>query len=323
MRPKGAPFYNNELKERFIDSRKESMRANCRTVFRATLPVEEMLGKDVHSFNKEEIDILYSYLNKGTVNGIAMINNTIRTYMRWAYTNGIVTDYDHYIDGLTQSNLSRFCNQVAKRNCIIDRETIINWTKQLRNDFDFYNPRDSFLLLAPFEGINGYMMSDVVEIQWSHFKKMNGKYYAFVRNRTIEVSKELYDIAKEARFEDKYCSGINKYNKLSYFTLENSDRIVRLVQSKNSKNFTYQAIRKQLRKVLVMLGAEYLTLKDLDISGKVYMAEQKAAEHNMTMINYLWSHYFLDEVCQQFDMSTRDDESIHNQIKAIKRAMEI
>lgn len=317
-------YYNSEIKERYLSTQKSTVASNCDTVFKAIKPIEEMLHKDVYEFNRGDIDTLYSYLNRNSINALMVINNTIRRYMRWAVSHRICNDYDHYIDGIKQGNISRFCNQVIKRNSIIDRGTIIEWTQRLRTEFDYYNPRNSFLILAPFEGINGLLMNDVINITWHDFSKKDGRYFAFVRNRTIEVSKELYEIAKESRVTNRYCGGYSKYQTLKWFDIEDGDNIVRpIITKNNSGQFTYGGIRRQVKAVLTMLDVDYLSLKDIDISGKVYLAKTKAQEHEMAMINYLWSPYFIEEVCKQFDMDVRDKTCIQNHVRMFKKALDM
>lgn len=311
-------LYNQDIKERFIDTMTSTMKPNCITVFKAVKPIEELLNKDIYNFEKEDIDLLYSYLNKKSVNALMMINNIIKRYMEWAVTQDIIKDYDHYVDGLKQLSLSRFCSAAIERQTIIDRETIINWTKQLRDKMDYYNPRDSFLMLAPFEGINGYLMSDVINIQWKDFSKKEDQYYAVIRNRTIEISKELYEIAKESRFTNKYCGGVNRHGTLTYYPLEENDNIVRLTQSKKSKTFTYLNARNHVIKVLKMVDADHITIKNIENNGIIYMVKKKIEEHNMTLINYLWSQYFIDEVCNQFDLNVSSIDCIRNQVKMVK-----
>lgn len=307
-------YYNQEIKEKFIEEQKDTMRSNCMSLFESSREIEESLGKDLYQFNKTDIENFYGYLNKGSVKGLMVVHNGIRRYIRWALNKGLCDSYDIWIEDLTQGNLSRYCNQVMMKATLIDRETIIGWINSLRHDFDFYNPRNSFLLLAPFEGINGYNLSEILTVKWEDFTCEGEKYFVQLWNRKIEISAELYRLAEECAFTSNYYK-YNKYKTLNRFDLKEGHEIVRAIKSKRSKGFSYVNAVKNAKAVLTMVGAEYVNLKNIDLSGKVYLVKQKAEEHGLAINDYLWSQYFKDEICYRFDM---DKEYIANHVKNIK-----
>ena len=299
-------YYNPEIKQKFIDSQKDTMKNNIISIFRGSKDFEERMKKDLNVFTVKELEDYYKYLNKSSVKGIMVVHNAIRRYIRWCSNNGITDSYDPAIEDIKEMSLGQYCNNVALQNVIIDRETIIDWTEKLRTGYEYYNPRDSFLLLAPFEGICGYRMAELTGIKKNQIYTKENKYYADLPNRTIQISRELYNIAQEAIRETQYCRGINKYGTLSMSKLMSNDYVVRLTESKNSKNFGYNNVIKQVKDVLDMLDASYITIKHIVNSGKIHMIKQKSEEHDMSVKNYIWSQYFIDEVCYQFDMSTNN-----------------
>ena len=144
-------------------------------------------------------------------------------------------------------------------------------------------------------------------------------YYVKLWNRKIDISKELYRIAEESAFTSTYY-GENRHGTLNNFTLEDNPNIVRTIQSKVSNGFKYVNAIKHIKFVLRMVNAEYINPKTLDLSGKVYMIKEKAKEHNLAIIDYLWSQYFKDEVCYKFDM---DQNYVNNHIKTFKILMNL
>ena len=54
-------MFNQEIKERYIASRAESMHNEYRNYFVASEPFEEQFGKDVACFSAEEIESFFAW----------------------------------------------------------------------------------------------------------------------------------------------------------------------------------------------------------------------------------------------------------------------
>lgn len=314
----GVQFYNPEIKEKFLSEQKDTVRSNLVVLFRNVKDFEERKKKDLYAFTFQEIEEYYRYLNKTSVKGIMVVHNSVRRYIRWAYAKGLIKHYEVRLEDVMEGNIGKYCNQVMMKAVIIDRETIIGWTERLRKDFDFYNPRDSFLILAPYEGIAGYMLNELTAMKRTDFVKKGNQVYAKLPDRTIPISQELHDIAREAVLEEKYYVNRNKHGTLNTYTLEKSNNIVRLIQGRNSKHFGYNNIVKQVKQALTLVDADYITIKHIITSGKIHMIRQKAKEHGLSERDYMWSQFFKDEVCYQFHM---DDENVYNHVNSFKILM--
>ncbi len=312
----GVQFYNPEIKEKFLSEQKDTMKSNLIILFRNTKSFEEQKKKDLYEFSFQEIEEYYRYLNKTSVKGIMMVHNNVRRYIRWAYSKGLINYYEVRLEDIMEGNIGQYCNQVMMKAVVIDRETIVDWTERLRKDYDYYNPRDSFLVLAPYEGIAGYMLNELTSIQRTDIIKDGDKFYAKLPNRTIPISKELYKIAQEAIEEELYYAN-RREGSLKAYTLEKNNNIVRLIQGRNSKHFGYNNIVKQVKQALVMVDAGHITVKHIITSGKIHMIRQKAKEHGLSERDYMRSQFFKDEVCYQFHMDSENATNHFNSFKIL------
>ena len=311
-------FYNKDIKERFIETQKDTLKPTYITIFRNSESYERRKGKDLYDFSITEIKEYYKYLYKPTVKALLVVHGAIRRYVEWAGVNGYTDKSFAELGQLTASNLDEFINHKMADSYVTDRETILEWIRSLKEDFDYYNPRDAFMILAPFEGISGCKMHEITDITQKDIFKKNKQYYAKVGNRTIPISEELYEIAQESIKESTYCSGTNRHGTLSIYALETNDKIVRLIQGKNSKEFGYNNLVKQVRRALTRIGVNNITVKHIILSGKMHMIREKAEEHELSIKDYLCSEFFKTEVCYQFDMST---ENVYNHINNFRLLM--
>lgn len=307
-------YYNQDIKERFISEQKETLRNNYIFLFKSTKEFEEKANKDLYLFNREDIEKYYSFLNKSSVKGLMVVHNGIRRYMRWAYNKRLCENYESWMEDITQGSLSYYCNRVMLKSKRFDREVLLNWIDRLKNDFGFYNPRDTFMVLATFEGMANF---EFLDVKWSDIIKEKNKYYVQLSKRKIEISKELYEIAKQAAFSSYYYA-LHKTGGIRKFDLEESDLVVRPIKSNNSKGFSHVNVSVIIKKLMSKVDCEFITLKDIELNGKLYMVQEKMKEHNMTMMNYCWSQYFIDEVCYQFGMITSTTNNIRNHITNFK-----
>lgn len=314
-------FYNHKIKEAFIALQPETMHPNYKTLFSKTKEIEEKKGKDIYDFTFTEITDFYRYLNKGSVNGLWMTHTELRKYMRWAEENKYTTNPDIIIlNSLQSSSLSTYCNNVALKNSVISRDDIVSWTEELRKSIYFYNPRESFMILGPFEGITGYRLCELIDIKQEDIYKKDGCYYAKLSNRTIKISKELYDIAMECIQEDyRYILTRGLVRKTE---LENTGRIVKPIVSKNTKSFTYNSIANNVKSALKTIDEGHVTIRQIIMSGRIHMIKEKSKEHKLSWGDYIKSQYFKDEVCYQFNMNT-DDGTISNFYMSFKTIMRL
>src|SRR5690606_21733184 len=88
---KNSPIFNEEVKEKFLNTISEKSRQNYRRIFAITMKHELILNKDINQFDLKEIEkVLWSFKSK-TRNTIESYGRIISSYLNWCVKNKIIS----------------------------------------------------------------------------------------------------------------------------------------------------------------------------------------------------------------------------------------
>ena len=297
-------FYNKEQKEKYIETVPKNRMFLCERIFNGSYPLEKEKGKDLCDFTREEILELYSYLNVKTPSILRDINSVVRVYIKSQNKN------DKALDDVDITLLRTKVNKVAIRVMLISREDLLKALARSKEN-PLYNPYDAFIILACFEGLENKNLSDIRDITIDDFYKKDKQYYAKLPSgRTVKVSDELYEYAKDSYLltyrmkkhkngtviqmyaESEYRGGIVKFLPIRK---EGSDELI----ERNKKKSMYRYIQHQIE--ISNLPKYLTTTKALRMSGILDYIKKRCAELQIDYDTFLTNN--IEEVIEQYNFS--------------------
>ncbi len=286
-------IYNEEQKNRYIDYKAEGNRVyilSLKNVFTSTEPFENDAGKDVSTFTIEEIENMFKTLSYTSLNSLNVFKSQLYMYTNWALAEFLVPDSQNHFAEIKSSDLGRYLNANIIRKKVVSREQILGWCMQLPN------PMDGFIILAFFEGIGGDnhreftdLTSDDIDMD-NHRIKLKGRGWR-------EFSSELCNIGIEAAGINEYYSITNEQKRI--VQLEQTNRIIKNYPNVKPDTDEFREGRRiygKLKRALSYVGAEWLTAKDLQMSGVVDMVISRSAELDMKYDDYIRSEIGKSEI---------------------------
>lgn len=291
-------MYNDELKQRFIKKKESTAILDFSFLERTLKKCEEFelrLGKDLSSFSYYEIADMYKSLNFSSLNSLVIVNNIYYQYCDFCLHLNLVPDSQNHFAEMDRETLNGFINKTVLKKAKISRDTILFWASQLPNPFD------SFALLCIFEGIDGENHQEIIQMKVSDIDRAN-KQIRLCTGRTVNVSDELIDYAIEADGCLVY-RAIHK-NALRDFPLTPGERIY-----KDNYNVVYdddeyksgRRLYNRLKKIFEYLGVEFLTIKMLIRSGKLYYIDSRLKELNISIEDYVAN--YSQELANQYGIT--------------------
>lgn len=288
-------MYNENLKKRYIEEKKESATLPSNYLecqFNKVGKYEEELKKDVYDFTVYEIVEYYKILNLSSLEVLAVLNSHLSLYTQWALQENLVKDNQNHFLEIDLEKMKSCLNKVLIERKIVSREQIIEWCEELPN------PKDQVVMLGLFEGLKGKDFCDFVNLRP---EDVNGNKLTLVDGRTIIVSNELIKYIEDSIAEDKYYSSSG--NQIKTMPLINKGYVIK--EYPNTKEGTsafakgriiYNGIARSLKYVGAL---SYMSANSICESGKIWMIKQRAAELGISAKDYVYSVY-IREVEHQF-----------------------
>lgn len=213
-------LYNSNLKNAFIEAYGVAP-STLTSIFRLTAPMERSLNKDCSEFTLPEILILIRSFGSASVESLRVKICLLRAYTNFCIQRNFTKDsINHYDEITTKDYESLHDKRKADAQNLTENEVI-----DLISTFE--NPRDQYLILAPFEGIYG---KDLCEICLMTLDDLlpNHKIKTCT-GRILDVTPRLYGIMKEAGNTNFYISSEGKFRKL-----RESNYIYKVLDSKSA-----------------------------------------------------------------------------------------
>lgn len=296
-------YYNAELKEKYLDTiENESTKYITSFPFQKAKTTEEQLNKDIYEMNIDELE--YVMREQGSSSVDSAYVNTLRfeQYITWAIENGLLPNNINPIT--TLSDKREWASQfVAKyRQTVFTRDEILEMCKDLANDID------KALLLALFEGIVGSGYAELLNLRREHLNETKeGNYTATLydadgSNRTINISKELYEFLVAADKQTEYFNknGKAESERSATSELEETPYIFKkTTRGRQGGKLDLFYVNAKFTKVYKkVFDLKFIKAKNIETSGIMHMAHKLYSEKGKL------TQEELKEIADQYNTST-------------------
>lgn len=292
-------MYNEKQKERFIKSREDYVIIQDNfyiNIFNKIEKYENKLGRDLSNFSFFEIETYYKLRNTSSKYALATANSVYANYTTWCLNQGFVTDgQNHYLE-FHAKDFDKYLNPVLLDKRVVTRNEILDMI------MDIPNPRDQFLILGIFEGLRGKNFMDISTAKMENISEEGGRYYIYLKSeRKIEISKELYYLAKDSRDAEKYYSLSGQQKKV--IPMVDDGTIMKRCGNSvlETDDSSARNAKASFNRVKHYLGNKFLTTTNLMISGRIDYIHRKSEEMGIST-NQFMSDY-KDMVSNQFGVS--------------------
>lgn len=273
-------MYRPEEKEGFIESYFRSrviQKTSLYGLFRKIEPYEEILGKDVSEFTKSEAIEMYKAFKSRSIYSLMNDNTILKNYYAWRkYYHGITNDSAY--EQITIEDLKPCVDQQASK--LLSLEEIIEIEDQL------LNYTDSAIVQCLFEGISGYSMRDITDLNIDMLDK-NNHCLIFPDGRIFDISERLCDLLKKAFLEDVYiCYGETLKTKQLIGTgklFKERDN----VYAADSDDKRFRAVYRKIQVIRDHVGIKELTMKNIAASGMAHYLKKRMKEDGVGLKEFL------------------------------------
>ena len=288
-------FYNEELKNRFLNEKAKSIDINQIKwhLLRCT-DYEKEYDKDLCNWNIYEIIECYKMLNISVLEVLTSINSSCSQYTQFCLENNLVNDNQNHFIECTPNTLSNCINKAILDKKIISRETILEWVDELPN------PRDQFILLSLFEFGKSKDFKDIVEARPEDLDKE--KKVLKLSDREVKISNKLISIIDDCIETENYYSISGKNEKV--VKLVDYGRILKVYPNQDNNVDQHQKGRNiyiACRRIFQYFDiGKYMNPNAIVESGKLHMIKERAKELSIRPVDYVYNSDYIREVENQF-----------------------
>lgn len=275
-------MYQSEMKEGFCESYLRSrviQKTSLYGLFRKIAPYEERLKKDVSKFTKDEALNMYKELKSRSIYTLLNNNVILKSYCAWRKYYHDPKLESAYED-ITIEDLKPCVDEKASR--LLSREEITDIENSL------LNYTDSAIVECLFQGISGYSMRDITELNSNMLDKEN-KCLIFPDGRVFDITERLCDMLDKAFQEDTYiCYGETLRTK----KLIGKGRLFKdrdNAHAVDSDDRRFRAVYRKIQVVRDYVGIKELTMKGLAAAGMAYYLRKNMKETGLTLKEFLQS----------------------------------
>ena len=247
-------WYNNSVKVEFINQYQGIVGGNVfNNIFQRCADMEFALEKDCSSFNLEEIMDLARSFHSADLTSVKVKMSLLRSYTQFCIEKGMSnTGLNHYSEITT-----------AMYEGVVDRrkmaETYITREEVEEIIAAFENPRDKYIILAPYEGIYGPKLCEITELRKKDL--LGNNRIRLCTGREIIVSDLLYGIMEEAA-EEYEATYINRKVRL-----QNTDKIYKGIDKDSVGNTDDKTLKRKYWRMRSYLERSTFGARMLYVSG--------------------------------------------------------
>lgn len=263
-------YYNAGLKEAFMETSTSKVMLN--NIFNISAPMEKSLNKDCCDFVLPEILILMRAFESSSAESLRVKISLLRSYTTFAIERNFSKDGLNHYDEVTTKDYESL---IDKHKYNLQYFTYDEVQKLLLN---FSNARDQYLILAPYEGVYGKDLCEIINLTTEDL--LPDHKIRTCTGRILQVSEQLYDIMQEAGRVDDYISSEGKIralrsSKLIYKTMDTVS-----TPTKPNKTMLVRRMEK-IRKSyeIPSLGFSMLKRSGMFNALKGYLDGRSIAEH--------------------------------------------
>ena len=187
-------MYNEKRKKQYISvaiSVNKELERVLTKRFNDVAEREKQWNQDLAEWTPNHILDYYKSLVNYSLESLMVLHSQFNGYARWCLANSLLPDSQNHYEEIDWTILNKECvNQVYLQKGITTRQELL----KLIRDPKINNVYERFLLLGLFEGIGHEGYSD---FQFLTMKDFEGN-TLHLKDRTIEVSPELVELAKKS-----------------------------------------------------------------------------------------------------------------------------
>lgn len=195
-------MFTTELEvEKFLNEYKRS-RVIVETTVRATLnralEFEHRFNKPFYEFTIEEITEMYKSIHTISDRSLQNANLFLKHAARWMIDSKGVGEKSAYED-VTKELILNCVDMTKRKNMILTQDdlaeiqgNLLNWT-------------DKAILFLLFEGVGGYMLKELMFMDWNQISRKDLKIY-FRSGKIIDITAEEYELLHNAFHEEELAS---------------------------------------------------------------------------------------------------------------------
>ena len=307
--------YNTEQKERYLseisDSYATDVIINIRSVFNRTGPFEEMLGKDICNFSREEISDMYALLMYSSKYVYSSVNSRLRAYVEWCLSQMLVNDGCNHFQEFSLVDFEKYVNKRVLSNKYITRETYCNILKGIPN------PRDKFLLMCLYEFGKSTNFEDIFGMKIEDIDREKGV-IRLRSGRIVKVSKELIATAIEANKDRRYLMpGREVYRNLldSPYIFKRAKTAGEEIENIDNNNQNVKFVARLIKNLMEYCGENSdINATSIAVSGQFDMIRRRSNELKITEKEYVFNYF--DELTKQYKTSPNKAKSYWDRYEA-------
>ena len=267
-------YYNNDRKQRYIDSLNGVNVISPDYIFNKAFKVEERYGKDLCDFVPEEIeDLLYALKTKST-GFLKIALKTLEDYTNFCVVHNYKlkqTMNFYQIMNTTNDKLERFIDMDFR-----ERRYILPLELKDTMDAYFVNDIDKVLFQMLWEGFTGTGMTELMylKIQDVDFNELTIDLVNENQERVgnWHITQRLADYIKDSRKEHVYRPMTDNMKALR--NLVDTDFVFRATHSKRETedHISRHGLYTRYNKIIKLLDMQYTKIGTIGISSALYLA---------------------------------------------------
>ncbi|EJV56498.1 hypothetical protein IEM_05199 [Bacillus cereus BAG6O-2] len=262
---KSESVYQREFKNVFLTSKYSvNTQRVAKALFRKTAEIENNKGKDLYSFNKEELAEAIKSLKAKTVRSLQDKVSTIERYIDFAKDNGKTKiNYATLFD--TREKLEQLLDKEAEENMRFDKDEIMEMAMSADN------AQDGVILGLLFDGLSHKNeFEELVNLTEDNIDEDNQQIVLEDREEPIPMSTETAILVRRALEEDTYVS-IKGENSRRYKIAEGTNVLRGLRGKAKVKG---QIISQRILRIAEIFDYPYLNATTISYSGQLHLAKE-------------------------------------------------
>lgn len=262
-------MYNSKLKKRFINEciTNPGSKRNFEYLFKRSEETEQLLNKDVHEMNLNELDnLIKSYTNR-TFDMVIVNVTHLREYINFCIREGYVPSRINFLNGLSRKDLTKYIDVEVSNNRYITYEQLKDMEDQC------INPQDAIVPRLLFVGLKGEELSELINLKISDVYEDK----IILPNREIPIDLSTYELIQDAYNQERYIRGngeLNEMAKLSENIINPSEYVIKQNGANKFGAINYVSLRARLNRVRKYFGNPHLKPRNIWVSGMLWHLKQ-------------------------------------------------
>lgn len=214
---KTVKYYNQEIKERFINSYKnDESRVAVSNMMKKAAKTENVYNKDLYDMTLNEIDDVVSSLASSSQNAAYNKLLRIERYVDWAIKNGYRKSNINLLNSISGKREYAIKFVADRKNDFFTKDEIIDMMDSLVNDVD------KAIFLGLFEGINGREFSELLNLKISDITIEGSQGWAKLTNETL-INGEIIVVDRKIPISDLLADTLKRAQEQTEYLNKNGD----------------------------------------------------------------------------------------------------